>query len=141
VVLPDQFKPFLTELHRLQAFLSGFARRGISSNEVCFTDLMTDCPGPYSERKDSIIHPSTQFICAPFYIILVYKLNCLTLSLFVNFPIEIVYACLCYCVRDICFMNYRICSCNLRTFFILVAEKSVCVKYADFFVVLIWVLF
>ena len=39
--------------------------------------------------------------------------------------------------------NYRICSRNLRTFFsILAAEKSGCVKYADFFVeVLIWVLF
>ena len=38
---------------------------------------------------------------------------------------------------------YRICSRNLRTFFpILAAEKSGCVKYADFFVeVLIWVLF
>ena len=31
-------------------------------------------------------------------------------------------------------MNYRICSRNLRTFFsILAAEKSGCVKYADFF--------
>ena len=39
--------------------------------------------------------------------------------------------------------NYRICSRNLHTFFsILAAEKSGCVKYADFFVeVLIWVLF
>jgi hypothetical protein len=39
--------------------------------------------------------------------------------------------------------DYRICSRNLRTFFpILAAEKSECVKYADFFVeVLIWVLF
>ena len=31
-------------------------------------------------------------------------------------------------------MNYRICSRNLSTFFsILAAEKSGCVKYADFF--------
>ena len=31
-------------------------------------------------------------------------------------------------------MNYRICSRNLSTFFsILAAEKSECVKYADFF--------
>ena len=39
--------------------------------------------------------------------------------------------------------KYRICSRNLGTFFfILAAEKSGCVKYADFFVeVLIWVLF
>jgi hypothetical protein len=39
--------------------------------------------------------------------------------------------------------NYRIYSHNLRTFFpSLAAEKSGCVKYADFFVVvLIWVLF
>jgi len=39
---------------------------------------------------------------------------------------------------------YRIFSRNLRTFFsILAAEKSGCVKYADFFfvAVLIWVLF
>ena len=44
----------------------------------------------------------------------------------------------------LCFqINYRICSRNLRTFFsTLAAEKSGCVKYADFFVdVLIWVLF
>jgi len=37
---------------------------------------------------------------------------------------------------------YRICSRNLRNFFsILAAEKSGCVKYANFLEVLIWVLF
>ena len=39
-------------------------------------------------------------------------------------------------------VKYRICSRNLRTFFsILAAEKSGYVKYADFFVVLIWLYF
>jgi hypothetical protein len=40
-------------------------------------------------------------------------------------------------------VKYRICSRNWRTFFILAAEKSGCVKYADFFFVevLIWVSF
>ena len=33
---------------------------------------------------------------------------------------------------------YRICSRNLRTFFILAAEKSGCVKYADFFLWKSW---
>ena len=52
-------------------------------------------------------------------------------------------------LNDLVFINfviteYLICSCKLRTFFpILAAEKSGCVKYADFFFVevLIWVLF
>ena len=40
------------------------------------------------------------------------------------------------CLENVCVRleYYRICSRNLRTFFpILAAEKSGCVKYADFF--------